>query len=212
VQATKAAAAIGIVRAAVPFATDRRRDMTGRQRSSMRRDGSFDAFDVAARGLELSGNLDPSTLARISDRLAEGSAGLKWRIAGAADARGHPALEVSLDGEVPLECQRCLRPFSWQVEQRTLLLLAHDEHELARLDGDDEHEVIAAAAPVDALALVEDELLLTLPFAPHCERDDCGTVASAGAGEGSAESPAARTSAFDALAGLKANAPKKPEG
>ena len=183
--------------------------MTGRQQSSMRRDGSFDAFDVAARGLDLSGDVDASALTRVADRLAEGSAGLKWRIAGTVDARGHPALEVSLDGAVPLECQRCLRPFSWQVSQRTVLLLAHDENELARLDGDDEHEVIAAAAPVDALGLVEDELLLTLPFAPHCARKDC--VSAAGADAGGAESTEARISAFDALAGLKVSAPKAPK-
>ena len=82
---------------------------------------------------------------------------------------------MRLDGEVPLECQRCLRTFTWPVAQATVLLLARDERELARLDADDAHEVILAAAPLVAMTLVEDELLLTLPFAPHCDRPDCAT-------------------------------------
>lgn len=185
--------------------------MTGRQRSSMRRGGLFDAFEVATRGLELSGMVDASDLPRVADQLADGVASLTWRIAGLVDARGRPALEVSLDGAVPLECQRCLRPFSWPVLQRTQLLLARDERELVHLDGDDEHEVIAAAMPQDALALVEDELLLTLPFAPRCERDDCGAVTATDAGVGNIGVPEARNSAFDALAGLKLRRAKKPK-
>jgi uncharacterized metal-binding protein YceD (DUF177 family) len=75
-------------------------------------------------------------------------------IVGMTDASGRPALEVRLDGEVPLECQRCcLRTFTWPVAQATVLLLARDERELARLDADDAHEVILAAAP---MTLVED--------------------------------------------------------
>ena len=105
-----------------------------------------------------------------------GAAPLRWRISGRTDASGRPALEVQLDGEVPLECQRCLRTFAWPVAQATVLLLARDERELARLDADDAHEVIVAAAPLPSLTLVEDELLLTLPFAPHCERADCATA------------------------------------
>ena len=34
-----------------------------------------------------------------------------------------------------------------------------------------EHEVVSAREPLDPLALVEDELLLTLPFAPRHESD-----------------------------------------
>jgi uncharacterized protein len=167
----------------------------------MRRDGTFDAYELAARGQSIGGTLEAATLARAADRLAEGQAAVAWRVVGTADALGRPALEVSLDGSVPLECQRCLRTFAWPVAQKTLLLLARDDRELARLDAEDEHEVVVAAAPLPAAALVEDELLLTLPFAPHCGRDDCA-MATSGA-EGGTESEPAH-SPFGALAALKA--------
>ncbi len=184
--------------------------MTRRETAAARPEGAFDAFRLAGRGQELAGNVDAATLPRVADRLAPGPAPIRWRIAGKADASGRPALEVRLDGEVPLECQRCLRPFRWPIAQSTLLLPARDERELARLDADDEHEVIAASTPLPPLGLVEDELLLTLPFAPHCGRADCTTGDAAGAAGGGTE--AAAPSPFDALAALRGSPADKPRG
>jgi uncharacterized protein len=169
--------------------------MPGRQGKTGRRDGSFDAFELAARGGTLEGTVDVADLQRAADSLAPGDGRVAWRIAGSADPVGRPALEVALTGTVPLECRRCLESFAWPVAQRTLLLLARDEGELARLDEGDEHEVVLAAAALEAAALVEDELLLSLPFAPCCDRAAC-------AGEAAA-APAPVASAFGALAALK---------
>jgi uncharacterized protein len=177
--------------------------MARRKATAVHGDGAFDAFELAARRLELSGTLDASALGRVAEQIAEGVATVRWRIAGTTDDLGRPALDVVLDGAVPLECQRCLRTFAWPVAQRTQLLLARDEGELARLDEGEEHEVIAAGAPLRALDLVEDELLLTLPFAAHCERPDCTT---AGLGEpilGAAEARGGSESPFGALAALR---------
>ena len=46
---------------------------------------------------------------------------------------------------------------------------AHDDAELARLDADSDVEVIVADGPLDPAALVEDELLLTVPYVPRHE-------------------------------------------
>ena len=92
-----------------------------------------------------------------------------------------------------------MRPFFWPVHQSTTVLLAHDETQLAFLDDSDEREVVLAAGRLDPLEIVEDELVLTLPYVPRCDRPDCLAVdASVRAGD----EPAAR-SAFDALAALK---------
>jgi len=182
--------------------------MAGRQRAPGRRGGSFDAFDLVLRNATVSGTVSAASLPRTADRLAEegGAAAVTWRIAGTADALGRPALEIRLEGVVPLVCQRCLQAFSWPVAQRTLLLLARNGRELAVLDDDDEHEVLLADAPLDAMTLVEDELLLTLPFAPRCERAGCAASAQSGAEDAASPAPA---SAFAALAGLQRDAAKK---
>ena len=184
--------------------------MTGRQTAALRRDGSFDAFEMASRGLELSGSVEATELSRVADELADGPATVTWQITGTTDPLGRPALVVNLDGAVTLECQRCLRDFAWPVAQRTLLLLARDEREQARLDEDDEHEVVVGAAPLDPRVLVEDELLLTLPFAPHCERVDCATAEPL-LGEDADSTSAREGSPFDALASLKSGRAPKPK-
>jgi uncharacterized protein len=181
--------------------------MAAQQGSSGRRRGAFDAFDLALRRGKLAGTVDVARMGRAVDRLAPGggASDLSWRISGTTDAMGRPALEVRLDGSVTLECQRCLQAFAWPVAQCTTLLLARDERELAVLDaGDDEHEVLLADAPQDALTLIEDEVLLVLPFAPRCGRAACAEAPLA------VPQPAApRASAFAALAGLKNAAAKK---
>jgi len=59
--------------------------MAGRQKSSERRSGEFDAFDVALRGATLSGTAQVASMPRVVDRLAEGTAkdspAVSWRIA-----------------------------------------------------------------------------------------------------------------------------------
>jgi len=74
---------------------------------------------------------------------------------------------------VMLECQRCLDDFAWGFDVATDVLLAHDEAELAALDADSSLEVVLADGTVDPRALVEDELVLALPFAPRHPDDAC---------------------------------------
>lgn len=132
-----------------------------------REEGRFDAWRLAASHGELGGALDPAALPRLEDRVAGPGGKIRWAIRGASDAMGRPAIVVSIAGSVPLVCQRCLAPFAQAVDQSTTLLLAKSDAELVRLDDASEHEVVLANAPLDAGALVEDELLLTLPFAPR---------------------------------------------
>jgi len=114
---------------------------------------------------------------------------------GDRDDRGRSVLTLGLDGAVFMTCQRCLRPLAVPVAQQTVLLLAGDEAELARLDVD-EPEVILASAPLDCLTLVEDELLLSLPFAPCHAEGACAAAAPV-------SPPQDAPSPFAHLAGLK---------
>ncbi len=141
---------------------------------------SFDAYRLAASRGELTGELDPAALPRLADRVTGEGGQVRWSIRGDADAEGRPAIVVAIEGAVPLTCQRCLGVVEQPVAQSTLLLLARDEAELVRLDEASEHEVVPAGAPLDPVALVEDELLLTLPFAPRHE-GECTPVTGASA-------------------------------
>ena len=132
----------------------------------------FDAMRLARERGVVEGRVDARTLPRIADQLT-GPANVDWRIEGTSDAAGRPALRVGLRGDVTLECQRCLEDFAWPIDVTTEVLLARDEAELAALDADSSLEVVLAEGPLDPLALVEDELVLALPFAPRHPDGTC---------------------------------------
>jgi uncharacterized protein len=163
----------------------------------------FDALDLAAHGDELAGEVDVTRRPRVADRLAQTvSAPIAWEIAGVRDALGRPMLAVTVEGNLPLVCQRCLQPFDAPMAQRSELLLARNDAELERLDAE-EAEVLLAASPLDAMTLVEDEILLWLPFAPRHPEGQCPADVAALSGADGAQPAKATTSPFARLAALK---------
>ena len=164
----------------------------------------FDAFGLVARQGVIEGDIDPFDLDRVQESLGdeEGEippSNVHYRLAGEVDALARSVLNVSLDGQVPLQCQRCMRLFFWTVHQRTATLLAHDEKELAYLDDNDEREVMLAAAPLDPLDIVEDELVLCLPYVPRCDRPDCLADTAAQLADASVPERATPFAGLDAL-------------
>lgn len=146
--------------------------MTGSvSRGTERPEIRFDAFRLVRSAGTISGSLDARQLPNVAETLVAGddAVPIAWSIVGRASAEGRAALAIDVEGSVPLVCQRCLGPIDWPVRQATEVLLAGDERELVRLDADTESEVILADAPLDAAELVEDELVLALPFAPRHE-------------------------------------------
>ena len=134
----------------------------------------FDAFKLSANNDSIAGEVDATRLSRLVDRIPEGASNamIAWQLDGGRDAQGRPVLTLTLEGALPQICQRCLQPFATRVSHQTELLLARNQAELARLDAE-ETEVLLADMPLDAHTLVEDELLLSLPFAPRHEDGTC---------------------------------------
>jgi uncharacterized protein len=133
----------------------------------------FDAFRLARERGSLAGSVDATTLPRLADRVIGTRAPIDWRIEGTVDAMGRLALAVLLEGTVTLECQRCLGPLELTISQRTQLLLAHDEAETARLDAESDAEVLLAATTLDPQTLIEDELVLALPYVARHPDGSC---------------------------------------
>jgi uncharacterized protein len=135
----------------------------------MAKSRTFNAFELSRDGGTLEGTLDAGALVRLADRVAEGPADVHWRIVGTRDEAGRPALEIAIEGAVTVTCQRCLSDFAWPVDHRTIAVLAKGEADADALDEASAHEVVIADRPLNPADLVEDELLLTLPFAPMHE-------------------------------------------
>ncbi len=149
--------------------------------SPTRAPGRFDAFRLARERGSLAGSVDATRLPRLADRVVGAQAPVDWRIEGTADAMGRLALAVLLEGTVTLECQRCLGPLEFAISQRTQLLLAHDETETARLDAESDAEVLLAETALDPQTLIEDELVLALPYVARHPEESCSAPQADGA-------------------------------
>jgi uncharacterized protein len=156
----------------------------------------IDSLEFARTGQTLTGELPVAGFARLKDSLYDPAGEIRFELKGARDARLRPALVLDISGVLHLQCQRCLGMMDYPLHVSNTLLLGSGE-DSGRLDEEDV-EWIEASDALDVAALVEDEILLGLPFSPrHAEgqcRQDSGIAAQS-----------AESSAFAKLAALKRN-------
>ncbi|GLS05476.1 hypothetical protein GCM10007860_26300 [Chitiniphilus shinanonensis] len=88
-------------------------------------------------------------------------------------------MHLDVSGELHLVCQRCLQPMTWPVAVKTELTQFSDEATLDEAEEQDEDlEGMLVDPALDIDALVEEEVLLAVPFAPR--HDACeGTSGTA---------------------------------
>lgn len=123
------------------------------------------------RGEFASGKVSLAQLPRLADYLPEGfdvaqAELLTWSVRGIRDPLGRRALEIVVRGMVPVTCQRCLKMFLWPIDRQSTVLIAKTQEELIALDEASDLEVVLCDHGLDVQTLVEDELLLSLPFSP----------------------------------------------
>ena len=80
-----------------------------------------------------------------------------------------PGFVVSAVGSVALVCQSCGVDFELPVDSSSTIYVAHDAAELASWE-DEAFECIEGNEKTSAIELVEDELLLAVPYIPRCEK------------------------------------------
>jgi len=132
----------------------------------------IDSLEFARSGGKLHGRVAVAHLERLADALFDSEGGLEFEVSGAHDFRQRPRLEVSVKGEVNLRCQRCMGRLAFPVAIKSSLLVLVEQAgveaaELGDLDG------IPADAHADVWALVEDEILLAIPYAPRHPEGGC---------------------------------------
>ena len=155
----------------------------------------IDSTDFARNGRELRGEVAVAEMPRLRDMLADPEGKVSYFVRGFQDKSGKPMLEVAMDGSCQLICQRCLSGFAYPVHLVSRLLLAQEGELDDSSVEDDELDSILADKHLDVLALLEEEILLSLPFAPKHPAGACQLAAK---GLDQPGNPA-----FAVLAGLK---------
>lgn len=133
-----------------------------------------------------------------------------WRLQGRTVPQSGGADQVWLDlqatADLPMQCQRCLTPVLERVEAERSFRFVADEATAAALDDEAEEDILVISRDFDALALVEDELILSLPLVPLHEV--CPQAVPMSAVDPEFEVAAERPNPFGVLAGLKTGKPE----
>jgi len=157
----------------------------------------IDSLEFARAGQSLSGSLPVASLTRLRDGLFDDRGEIRYGNRGGHNARRQPVLTVDISGVLHLQCQRCLGAFEFAMRFTNTLLLVSGSLDAGAAD-DVEAEWIEASTELDVAGLVEDEILLSLPYAPRHGEGQCPPGAKTAAGDG-------KTTAFAKLAELKRN-------
>jgi uncharacterized protein len=156
----------------------------------------IDGFEFAAAGATQQGVWPLSDFPRLRDVLAADAGEVAYEISGVRDERDRPALRLKVRGTLRLRCQRCLEPMPFEVQTDETLVLAATLAEI-HAEPADAHapDRVVAGREMALRELIEDELILAVPYAPRHE--DC-TPAVPGDGEEAAE----KVSPFAGLRGM----------
>ena len=134
----------------------------------------LDTLHFAQSGGNLEGVFRADELPRLRDNLTSDDVAVQYRISGGLEA-GRPVLRLDVSASVWLTCQRCLELYPERLELHSVLPIARNESELARWESEDPLvDALVAEPRLDVAALVEDEILLSLPVVPRHPEGECG--------------------------------------
>jgi uncharacterized protein len=130
----------------------------------------LDALDLAAAASVVEREFQLAEFPRLLDRLATPDGVALARLT-LHCAGGVPTGELAVRAVARLTCQRCLRPMRQVLESNSQLAFVEREDGAVPAG----HEAISGdPRRVDLAALVEDELLLSLPLIPrHGDGEEC---------------------------------------
>jgi len=144
----------------------------------------IDSLEFARTGQSLSGSLPVPALTRLQDSLVDELGEVRFEVRGGHDTRRRPVLMLEISGVLHLQCQRCLGALDYALQRSSTLLLASGGE--------------ADSSELDVTGLVEDEILLSLPYAPRHGEGQCPPGVRTVAGGD-------KVTAFAKLAALKRN-------
>ena len=156
--------------------------------------GVIDSLQFARERGKKTGSLELASLPRLAESGCT-AATLSYVLQGGESPEQRDTLHLKIDGQMRLQCQRCLGPLDYPVASSAELELASTQGQID--DADDDKDRVLASKQMDVATLVEDEAILALPMIPMHEQ--CIEIAKA------EKTPEA--SPFAALAALKKGSP-----
>jgi uncharacterized protein len=126
----------------------------------------LDAWKMVTARRQFEGRLPLAALARLEDSLLDTVGDVHFALEFDRDSLHIPYVELRIDAELPLECQRSMERFLLPVRIVQRLGLIRDEAEEAALPPGYEPLLVPEDGELRTAELVEDELILAVPVVP----------------------------------------------
>ncbi|MBB1089040.1 DUF177 domain-containing protein [Lysobacter sp. SG-8] len=126
----------------------------------------LDAWRMVSARRGVAGRLPLSSLTRLADSLVDTDGEVSYSLDFDRDALQVPHVELRVDAQLPLLCQRTLQRFLFPVSIVQRLGLIRDEADEAALPADYEPLLVPEDGMLQGADLVEDELILAVPAVP----------------------------------------------
>jgi uncharacterized protein len=125
-----------------------------------------DAWRAVAGRRGFAGRMPLAAFTRLQGLLFDTQGEVRYRLQFDTDALRIPYVELGVEAELPLQCQRSLQRFELPVRVVQRLGLIRNEADEAGLPPDYEALLVAEDGQLQLLDLVEDELVLAVPAVP----------------------------------------------
>jgi uncharacterized protein len=170
----------------------------------------LDTLKLFTRNGSVTATLPLSRLHRFAEHLLDTNGEVAVDLHFSHDEEQRPVLSGSLRTEVRVSCQRCMETLELELDCELALLVLESEAEVKALQSEDAELDALVMDPeqgLDVLAVIEDELLLSLPLVPMHEEADCSEALNAYQRKREVEESAAEPAQnpFAVLATLKRN-------
>ncbi len=168
-----------------------------------------DTYELTRSGLQVQGQTPLVQFSRFLANLPPQSDDVvDWAVAGVRNNLDQAFLDIRVKAAPTVQCQRCMGAMSYPLDVSSRLQVVETQHELDAEDDpeaspDEWIEPVLASTHLDVLELIEDELILGLPYVPMHE--NCSTDALEQARQSPDTDEHADPSPFAVLSKLKKN-------
>ncbi|WP_047248726.1 YceD family protein [Chromobacterium subtsugae] len=136
----------------------------------------IDPLKFAREGRSQSGLVPVCELdERVHSDLSDTSGEVSYQLTGFRDELQRFALRIQLDAKLQVICQRCLDGMPYSLATDSVITLFASQEKLDEAcEQDEELDAILAEPELNAIALIEDEIIMGLPHSPkhdECSRD-----------------------------------------
>lgn len=127
---------------------------------------TIDAARAAQKRLDYIGVYDPEQISRVAESVVSVDSDVQVSLSFDIDNQRLAVISGSADAAVTLMCQRCNQPFAHQVHTTFCFSPVVTDEQAEALPEAYEAVYINEFGEVDLLAMIEDEIILSLPIAP----------------------------------------------